>query len=363
MKGKIRTIEPNIYQLESGKVLVEMNFTHPQTGRKSKKRRVFPNLSQAKLWKKQFKAQQTLGTLSMVNKPQVTLGEMIDLVKTLKADLKTFDDIERHLGDIATFFQPEKPLGKISPTAIKGFTIWLKNRPKKRYHRGFLSNESIDHVLKELRFLFREAHRRDLIEKVPEVPFVGNHGHREFKLDMDGFLKVVHQMPEPPYPHRAMLLMALNTGQRRNDLALMTWDQIKADHVVYRSSKTQREGIFAPLMPQTKVALDDLRGRFDSQFIFVNPRNGQPLRDIRAALATACKRAGVERFTIHHMRHLATTVLLEATNGDRDLVKRVIGWSSMEMIDRYGHIGHRAIPAFESINARLDTGLNSTKEV
>jgi hypothetical protein len=31
-------------------------------------------------------------------------------------------------------------------------------------------------------------------------------------------------------------------------------------------------------------------------------------------------------------------------------VKRVIGWSSMAMVDRYGHIGHRAIPAFENIN-------------
>jgi integrase len=147
-----------------------------------------------------------------------------------------------------------------------------------------------------------------------------------------------------------MLLMALNTGQRRGDLTKMTWSQVRDDHVVYRSSKTRKQGIIAPLMPVTKAALEELRGCFDSPFIFVNPRSGKPIFDIRVALSSACERAGVERFSMHHLRHLATTVLLEATNGDRDLVKRVIGWSSMAMVDRYGHIGHRAIPAFENIN-------------
>lgn len=216
-------------------------------------------------------------------------------------------------------------------------------------------------MLKELRYLLREAYERDLIDKVPTILFVGNHGRREFRLDMDGFLKVVNHLPEPPYPHRAMLLMALNTGQRRGDLSMMTWDQIKTEHVVYRSSKTQREGISAPLMPETKAALDVLRENSDSSFIFVNPVTGKPLKDIRKSLTTACQLAGIERFTMHHMRHLATTALLEETNGDRDLVKRVIGWSSMEMIERYGHIGHRAIPAFESLNARVVIGLNSAR--
>ena len=361
MKGRIRTIEPNIYQQESGKYQVEMNYTHPETGRKSKKRRVFPSLTEARRWKKEFKAQQTLGSLPVERTQRVTLGDMIALIKELKADRKTFDDIERHLGDIETYFQPDKPLAKITTPTIKGFSAWLKQRPKKRQHKGFLSNQSIDHVLKELRYLLREAHKRDMIDKVPEIPFVGNHGHREFTLDLDGFLKVVNHLPEPPYPHRAMLLMALNTGQRRTDLSLMTWDQIKAEHVVYRSSKTQREGIPAPLMPETKAALDALREHNGSSFIFVNPATGLPLKDVRKSLTTACRQAGVERFTMHHMRHLATTVLLEETNGDRDLVKRVIGWSSMDMIERYGHIGHRAMPAFQSINARVANGLNSAR--
>ena len=159
----------------------------------------------------------------------------------------------------------------------------------------------------------------------------------------------------------AMLLMALNTSEGETDLSLMTWDQIKAEHVVYRSSKTKREGIPTPLMPKTKAALNVLRELNDSSFIFVNPATGMPLKDIRKSLTTACRQAGVERFTMHNIRHLTTTVLLEETNGGRDLVKRVFEWHNMAMIDRYGQIGHRAIPAFESINARVANGLNSAK--
>jgi integrase len=148
-------------------------------------------------------------------------------------------------------------------------------------------------VLKELRYLLREARRREWIPRVPEIPFLGNYNHRDFRLDMDGFLSVLDELPEPPQPHRAMLLMALNTGQRRGDLTQMTWSQVRDDHVVYRSSKTRKQGIIAPLMPVTKAALEELRGCFYSPYIFVNPRSGKPIFDIRVALRSACERAGV----------------------------------------------------------------------
>ena len=47
--------------------------------------------------------------------------------------------------------------------------------------------------------------------------------------------------------------------------------------------------------------------------------------------------------------------------GDCDLVKRVLGWSSMDLFDRYGQIGNRAVTAFNTIKAQLANGLRSMR--
>jgi integrase len=229
---------------------------------------------------------------------------------------------------------------------------------KQRPCRGPLSNQSIDHVLKELRYLLRLVKRKGYLERVPEIPFLGRHGKRVLKVSLEDFRKMVDELPPRWWPHRALMMMALNTGQRLGDLLAMTWDQVDFERgiVTYRSSKTDVEDIRAPLLSSTIEELEALL-HFQSGtregFIFLNPRTGKPMVCIKRALVNACKRSGVPRFTMHHVRHLATTVLLEATNGDRDLVRRIIGWSSMAMVDRYGHVGNRAFSAFANVERML----------
>lgn len=352
MKGIVKKIEPNIYRLESGKYLVEMNYLNPTTNKKSKKREVKANLSDARKFKKEFKAKNDLKLLPVENQ-KISLGFMLDHCFELKQACKSFESIQRHLREIGEYFGHDRQLKTIQDREVRAFTQYLKTREKKGRHRGKLSNQTIDHVLKELRFLLRAAKKQGHLQDLPEVKLLGDYGYRKFSLTLDQFQKVIEELPAEPLPHRAMLWMALNTGQRRTDLANMTWGQVNGDRVVYKSSKSKKEGITAPLMEPTKKALERLRQYSQSDFIFPNPKTGKPYGNIRKALASACERAGVERFTMHTIRHLATTALLEETDGDRDLVARVIGWSNPDMIDRYGHIGNRAISAFGSLEKRL----------
>ena len=357
MKVKPIKIEQNIYRLENGKHKVVMDYINQATNKKAKTRKTFSTLGQARKYRNEFDAKRKLNLTPQNHFKKVTLGQMVDIMKDQKKDLNSFDDITRHLDDIKYYFGSEKLIHKIDEAEIKGLTRHLQRRPKKGRHKGTLSNQSIDHVLKELRSLLRQATEKGFIDKVPKIKFLRNYGQRDFTLTLDEFKKVIEHLPDSPHPHRAMLIMAMNTGQRASDLANMTWDQIKDDHIVYRSTKTQRNGIHAPLMQITKDALEAHKAQSTSDYIFINPKSGEPQKSLRKALRTACKKAGIEPFTMHHMRHLATTVLLELTNGDRDLVKRIIGWANMDMVDRYGHIGDRAIPAFEKLNQRLTSGL------
>lgn len=364
---KPRRVETNIFQTENGNYLVDIYLTNQFNGKRQRIRKTCRNLSEARQIRHEQRALNDLRRWDCKPRQTVTVNQIITLAleekvrsyhrrnPTLEKDAKpsSYADMENRLVVVGNFFGGKTPIEKINEPWIDRFTDHLRRLPNQRRNKTSLSNQSIDHHLAELRYILRLAHRQEFISRMPHIPFLRNYGEREFDLDMDTFIQVVNELPEPPKPHRALMLMALNTGQRRSDLMGMTWDQVKETHVVYRSSKTGRRGIKAPLLGVTKTALNALRPSARNEHIFINPKTGRPLTDARKSLTNACKKLGVPRFTLHHLRHLATTVLLEYTNGDRDLVKRIIGWSSMEMIDRYGHIGHRAIPAYREINQAL----------
>ena len=198
----------------------------------------------------------------------------------------SFDDMLRHMNEILDFFGNQTLISTIDEDWIDEFTDYLLSRPKKGFHKGTLSNQSVDHCLKELRYTFRLAHKDKYLLQVPTINFVGNYGERDFELDMGSFIEVIKVLPQPPQPHRALLLMALNTGQRASDLSSMTWEQVKSTYVVYRSSKTQKEKIKAPLMPITASALEDLKAAQGvvHEEIFINPSTQKPIKKIGKSL-------------------------------------------------------------------------------
>lgn len=367
---KRKHVESNIYSLENGNFLVDLHFTN-SIGQRQRIRRTCESLSLAKKARRELRARLQVGLPNPLFESRITLKEAIDHALQEKVirhqrrnrhlsanDLpKSYADMIRIMSDIEVFFGSEFPLERIDDSQVDRFTTFLFQRPKRRYHNGRLSTATINRTLTQLKFLLRVSHQKGFIESVPYVQLFREEGRRELEIDLPTFIQVVNDMPPAPFPHRALLLVALNTGQRASDLLSMTFCQIKKDHIEYRSSKTGRQSIKAPLLEVTRKAVAELRRWSHRKKIFINPRTRKPITDVRRKLTNSCKKLGIPRFTLHHIRHLATTVLLEYTNGDRDLVKRIIGWSSMEMVDRYGHIGSRAIPAFQKINADMEKQL------
>lgn len=303
-----KRIETNIDQLENGLFQVDLYLKNPHTGIRERIRKTFPSLQSARSYRKRKKAQNSLGLWRYEVGDPVSLEQAIELAKREK--IKTFrkrnrgrmlpqtslppsfDDMLRHMKEILAFFGAQTLINTIDEEWIDDFADHLLRRPKKGFHKGTLSNQSVDHCLKELRYTLRLAHKDKYLLHMPAINFVGNYGEREFELDMESFIEVIKVLPEPPQPHRALLLMALNTGQRASDLSSMTWEQVKPTYVVYRSSKTQKENIKAPLMPITAQALEELaesQQKASSQ-IFINPLTNLPIKKIGKSLKSACKK-------------------------------------------------------------------------
>jgi len=124
-----------------------------------------------------------------------------------------------------------------------------------------------------------------------------------------------------------------------------------------RASKSPYKKPIPNLKPREQVrSIHDLN---PSGYLFLNSINLHPFTDIQEALDTAIKKAGIKRFTIHTIRHLSTTVLLDLTGGDVHLVQRIVGWSDHTMIQVYGHLGHRHIKTFATFGALVKKTKNS----
>jgi integrase len=107
--------------------------------------------------------------------------------------------------------------------------------------------------------------------------------------------------------------------------------------------------VYEALLP-----LWEARGRPTEGHVFLN-RKGQPYQDTREAKvqggnplskahATACRRAGIEDFTIHDWRHhWASHCVMSGI--DLETIRRLGGWESLRMVERYASVSNEHMRA------------------
>jgi integrase len=143
---------------------------------------------------------------------------------------------------------------------------------------------------------------------------------------------------DSPYLY-PLVVLTLSTGMRRNEALGLRWQAIdlKRKMILIGTTKNgQPKGM--PLQSLALRLITELHAkRDDSEFVFPNPDGSRPL-DIRTAWETARKRAGIENFRFHDLRHSAASYL--AMNGASLMeIADVLGHKTLAMVKRYAHIG------------------------
>lgn len=91
--------------------------------------------------------------------------------------------------------------------------------------------------------------------------------------------------------------------------------------------------------------------------MFTNPLAGRPIKDVRFALASAAKRAGLPKLNWHMYRHTIAT-RLDIT--DAITVKEVLGHQSLNTTMRYTHPGRKKkLMAMEQLSGGRVVEINS----
>ena len=141
---------------------------------------------------------------------------------------------------------------------------------------------------------------------------------------------------------KPIIMTALNTGMRKSEILSLKWSNvdielgiITIDQTNTKNKKTRRIPINSNL--KSLLLEQKIKGG-GSDYVFLSS-SGNPYKfhdSINNAFNGACKKAGIEGFRFHDLRHTSATRMIEA-GASIVAVSKILGHSDLKMTMRYSH--------------------------
>ncbi|MBJ9121006.1 site-specific integrase [Citrobacter koseri] len=186
------------------------------------------------------------------------------------------------------------------------------------------------------------------LEKAPVIKIPSVRNKRVRWLEREEAIRLIDECPEPL---KSVVKFALATGLRKSNIMNLEWQQIDMQRRVAwvnpEDSKSNRA---------IGVALNDTACRVlrhqignHNKWVFVHTRAGNrtdgtvtpAVRKMRVddhrAWNSACRRAGIEDFRFHDLRHTWASWLIQS-GVPLSVLQEMGGWESIEMVRRYAHL-------------------------
>ena len=143
---------------------------------------------------------------------------------------------------------------------------------------------------------------------------------------------------------KPLVLLSLSTGIRRNSLLSLEWRDVNFDDrtILVRADTSKTSKQYYSSM--NKIAFDavsqwkkQVKHTSPGSLVFPSPQTGKKMGDCRTAWESLMKRAQIEDFCWHDMRHdFASHLVMEGV--DLNTVRELLGHASLKMTLRYAHL-------------------------
>lgn len=159
-------------------------------------------------------------------------------------------------------------------------------------------------------------------------------------------------------PHlKPMVILALYTGMRRGEILWLKWSEVDFENRIIHLA-TSKSG-----KPRTIELCDTVYNtlavlKHTSKYVFPSDKTGRPFTDIKNAFHALIKKAAIQDFRFHDLRH--TFASLNAMRGENAFViKELLGHSTLEMSLRYSHLSRdKERTTMSEYGAYMDTLLS-----
>ncbi|MDW7997824.1 MAG: site-specific integrase [Thermodesulfovibrio sp.] len=137
-----------------------------------------------------------------------------------------------------------------------------------------------------------------------------------------------------------IVVVALNTGMRKGEILNLKWQNIDFKNEIILLDKTKNdERREIPMNNTLKLLFKKLysQRKLHTDYIFVNPETGRKYVDLKRSFASACRKAGLQDFRFHDLRHTFASQLV-MSGVDLKTVQELLGHKSLTMTLRYAHL-------------------------
>jgi integrase len=140
------------------------------------------------------------------------------------------------------------------------------------------------------------------------------------------------------------VVLSLSTGMRKSELMCLKWQDLNLNDgylILHKTKNGNRRRV-----PLSGLGLELLREhakarRLDTQLLFPGIVHADKPLDLRAAFEAALKRAEIQDFHWHDLRH-CTASYLAMNNASLAEIAEILGHETLDMVKRYAHLsdGH-----------------------
>jgi integrase len=232
-------------------------------------------------------------------------------------------------------------------TKLKWLEKYLRNKPLKAISRDTLckiadikakeaSPATANRYLALIRAILRKAaYEWAWIETVPKVRMFKEPSRRIRWLSQEDAARLLQELPE----HQAEVArFALATGLRQANVLGLSWSQVDLVRRVAWVHPDEAKARKAIPVPLNEDAVSVIRRQLGKHDRLVFTFKGKPIRQVNTkAWKKALKRAGIENFRWHDLRHTWASWHAQAGTPLHAL-QELGGWESVEMVRRYAHL-------------------------
>ena len=154
----------------------------------------------------------------------------------------------------------------------------------------------------------------------------------------------------------AIVVVALSTGARQGEILNLRWKDIDMKRGMITLYETKNNEIRAiPLRGHAFEVVQDLNKvrRIDTDLVFPSNRNPSKPISIQMIWERAMRRAEIEDFRFHDLRHSAASYLA-MSGASLAEIAAVLGHKTLQMVKRYAHLSEQHTSSIvEKMNSKI----------
>jgi integrase len=267
-----------------------------------------------------------------------------------KANKRSWKNDNSRIKPILAQFGSKK-LVDITPFHVEKYKII---RSKTTTKRGTTrAKATVNRELELLSRIFTLAISNRLVRTNPvsEVEHLKGEVRRTRYLLPEEEEKLMTQLTGKRSHLRLIILIALHTGMRRGEILRLKKSDLDFHRGEILVTETKiDEDRTVPMNETLRLELQSHCAYLKSDYLFVNPKTGKPMGDIKNAFTGACKDAEIKGLRFHDLRHTASTRMGEA-GIDPFTIAEIMGHKDIKTTASYTHATReakrRAVAALE----------------